>query len=54
MLYIGRKEEREAASKILEGPSEFPKVDKTQLINDVMAALYCSKICSYAQVRKTY
>lgn len=44
-----RKEERVAASKILEGPTEFPKLDKKQLVNDVADALYCSKICSYAQ-----
>lgn len=44
-----RKEERVRASAILEGPKEIPSIDKTQLINDVKDALYCSKICSYAQ-----
>ncbi|HWE00951.1 MAG TPA: NADP-dependent phosphogluconate dehydrogenase [Tepidisphaeraceae bacterium] len=46
----GLKSEREAASKILGGPS--PKSyagDLKQFINDVKDALYCSKICSYAQ-----
>lgn len=44
------KEERVQASKALTGPS--PKVltgDKKQFVDDVRAALYCSKICSYAQ-----
>lgn len=44
-----RKEERQIASKILNGPSEIPSVDKQQLIDDVRQALYASKICSYAQ-----
>jgi 6-phosphogluconate dehydrogenase len=46
----GLKAERETASKFLRGP--FPKPlagDKKQFINDVKDALYCSKICSYAQ-----
>ena len=44
------KEERVAASKILEGPS--PKDvgdDRAAFIEDVRRALYCSKIISYAQ-----
>jgi 6-phosphogluconate dehydrogenase len=44
------KDQRVAASKILGGPS--PKKftgDIKQFINDVKDALYCSKICSYAQ-----
>jgi 6-phosphogluconate dehydrogenase len=45
----GRKSERVAASKVLEGPTEQPAVDKEQVIEDLKAALYCSKICSYAQ-----
>jgi 6-phosphogluconate dehydrogenase len=45
----GRKEERIAAEKILEGPTDKPVVDKTQIIKDLQAALYCSKIVSYAQ-----
>jgi 6-phosphogluconate dehydrogenase len=44
----GRKEEREAASKVLTGPS-VDNVDKQQVLNDLRAALYASKICSYAQ-----
>jgi len=50
----GRKEERIAASKILKGPlddkaNQQLNVDKAQVINDLKAALYCSKIASYAQ-----
>jgi len=44
------KEQRVAASKMLAGPQ--PKVQKGDLkafTNDVADALYCSKICSYAQ-----
>ncbi|KAJ0407341.1 hypothetical protein P43SY_004769 [Pythium insidiosum] len=44
-----RKQERVVASKVLNGPSEIPAVDKQQLIDDVRQALYASKICSYAQ-----
>jgi len=44
-----RKEERIEAEKILKGPSETPAVDKAQIIKDMEAALYCSKIVSYAQ-----
>jgi 6-phosphogluconate dehydrogenase len=46
----GLKDERVAASKSLGGPS--PKKfagDVKQFVEDVKAALYCSKICSYAQ-----
>lgn len=46
----GRKKERVDASKILKGPSAIPKVPREQLVEDMKAALYCSKICSYAQV----
>ena len=45
----GRKEQRVEASKILEGPSYPPQVDKNQIVADLKEALYCSKICSYAQ-----
>ena len=45
----GLKEERTAASKILTGPTEMPKLDRAQLIDDVRQALYAAKICSYAQ-----
>jgi len=44
------KEERERASRVLSGPSlENLNVSKTDLIQSVRDALYCSKICSYAQ-----
>ena len=44
------KDERVAASKSLGGPQPKPLVgDLKQFINDVKDALYCSKICSYAQ-----
>lgn len=45
----GRKDERVAASKILQGPKESPNVSKPQIIQDLEAALYCAKVCSYAQ-----
>ena len=45
----GRKSERVAASKVLEGPSEKPVVDKNQVLADLQAALYCAKVISYAQ-----
>jgi 6-phosphogluconate dehydrogenase len=44
------KDQRTAASKSLKGPS--PKksaTDVKQFVSDVKDALYCSKICSYAQ-----
>lgn len=44
------KTEREAASRVLTGPT--PKKfegDIKAFVNDVKDALYCSKICSYAQ-----
>jgi 6-phosphogluconate dehydrogenase len=43
------KSERVAASKILTGPKPVAPKDVKQFIADVRAALYCSKICSYAQ-----
>ena len=45
----GLKEERVAASAVLHGPGDVPKVDRAQLIDDVRQALYAAKICSYAQ-----
>eukprot|EP00816_Leptocylindrus_hargravesii_P013049 CAMPEP_0196806052 /NCGR_PEP_ID=MMETSP1362-20130617/5912_1 /TAXON_ID=163516 /ORGANISM="Leptocylindrus danicus, Strain CCMP1856" /LENGTH=487 /DNA_ID=CAMNT_0042179337 /DNA_START=88 /DNA_END=1551 /DNA_ORIENTATION=- len=45
----GRKDERVAASKLLMGPSETIPVDIDQVIEDLKAAMYASKICSYAQ-----
>lgn len=50
MRYLsGRKDERVAAAAILRGPTEIPNVDRSQIIEDCKNALYCSKICSYAQ-----
>jgi len=43
------KEERVAASKILKGPGKKYKGSKKALVEAVQDALYCSKICSYAQ-----
>ncbi|MCC5023393.1 MAG: NADP-dependent phosphogluconate dehydrogenase [Candidatus Synoicihabitans palmerolidicus] len=43
------KEERVAASKILKGPKKKFKESKDALIAAIHDALYCSKICSYAQ-----
>mmetsp|Transcript_16523 Transcript_16523/g.20199 ORF Transcript_16523/g.20199 Transcript_16523/m.20199 type:complete len:496 (+) Transcript_16523:203-1690(+) len=45
----GRKSERVIASKILTGPTESPNVSKPQIITDLGEALYCAKVCSYAQ-----
>ena len=43
------KEERVAASKILKGPKKKYRGSKKALVQAVHDALYCSKICSYAQ-----
>lgn len=43
------KEERVAASKVLTGPSGKYDGDMKEFVNMVRDALYCSKICSYAQ-----
>jgi 6-phosphogluconate dehydrogenase len=43
------KEERVAASKILRGPSKKYRGSKKALVAAIHDALYCSKICSYAQ-----
>jgi 6-phosphogluconate dehydrogenase len=47
----GRKDERIAASKVLQGPpaGSAPTVDKEQLLADLQAALYTAKVISYAQ-----
>jgi 6-phosphogluconate dehydrogenase len=47
-MLSGRKEEREAASKVFEPPI-MEGVDKKQVIEGLKAALYASKVCSYAQ-----
>jgi len=43
------KEERVAASKVLKGPKARYKGKKKALVEAIHDALYCSKICSYAQ-----
>jgi 6-phosphogluconate dehydrogenase len=43
------KDERVAASKILKGPDKKFSGDQAELVQAVHDALYCSKICSYAQ-----
>ncbi len=43
------KDERVKASKVLPGPKARYKGSKQKMINAVRAALYTSKICSYAQ-----
>ncbi|MBI5154579.1 decarboxylating NADP(+)-dependent phosphogluconate dehydrogenase [Candidatus Poribacteria bacterium] len=43
------KEERVAASRQLTGPGAAFRGDSNSLVNDLRAALYASKICSYAQ-----
>ena len=43
------KEERVAASKILKGPAKKYRGAKKALVTAIHDALYCSKICSYAQ-----
>jgi len=46
----GLKDQRVKASKVLSGPSPKKTTgDIKTFINDVKGALYCSKICSYAQ-----
>jgi 6-phosphogluconate dehydrogenase len=48
-MISGRKEEREAAAGIFGEPSAMSDVNKQQVIDDLRAALYASKVCSYAQ-----
>jgi 6-phosphogluconate dehydrogenase len=43
------KDERVTASKILKGPSKKYRGSKKALLDAIRDALYCSKICSYAQ-----
>ncbi len=43
------KEERVAASKILKGPGKKYRGSKKALLEAIHDALYCSKVCSYAQ-----
>lgn len=44
-----RKDERVAASIVLNGPTKIPATDRDQLIEDLEASLYAAKVCSYAQ-----
>jgi 6-phosphogluconate dehydrogenase len=43
------KDQRVAASKKLKGPGGVGRLNKTAMIAAIRDALYCSKICSYAQ-----
>lgn len=43
------KQERVAAAKLLPGPAETYQGDRQAFIHKIRDALYCSKICSYAQ-----
>lgn len=43
------KEERVAASQVLQGPCIEQETDRTALVRAIRDALYCSKICAYAQ-----
>jgi 6-phosphogluconate dehydrogenase len=43
------KDERVAASAVLSGPTATFSGDKAEFVNKVRDALYCSKMCSYAQ-----
>ena len=43
------KEERVAAAKVIKGPRLAYRGSKTKLVESVRRALYCSKICAYAQ-----
>ena len=43
------KEERMEASKVLHGPALKQETGRAELINAIRDALYCSKICAYAQ-----
>lgn len=47
-MLSGRKDERVAAAKVLAAPA-IPPADRAQVIEDLRAALYASKVCSYAQ-----
>ena len=47
-MISGRKDERVEAAKILAAPT-MEEADKKQVIEDLRAALYASKVCSYAQ-----
>src|SRR5690606_33496567 len=44
-----RKEQRTAASTVLAGPASRRGRGGAELVDAIRDALYCSKICSYAQ-----
>jgi 6-phosphogluconate dehydrogenase len=48
-MLSGRKEERVEAEKVLMAPEKPDAGDKQKIIDDLRAALYASKVCSYAQ-----
>ena len=48
-ILSSQKEERVEASKVIKGPKAEFKGDKQKFIDDIMQALYASKIISYAQ-----
>ena len=45
----GRKEERVAAAAVLHGPTQIPRVESWQIVEDCRHALFAAKICSYSQ-----
>jgi 6-phosphogluconate dehydrogenase len=47
-MLSARKEEREAASKVFSSPV-IESTDKQEVLDGLRAALYASKVCSYAQ-----
>jgi 6-phosphogluconate dehydrogenase len=48
-IVSSQKEQRVEAAKVLEGPAATFDGDRDQLIQAIHDALYCSKICAYAQ-----
>lgn len=44
-----RKEDRVQAAAALQGPTEIPGVEKSQIVEDCKDALFAAKVCSYAQ-----
>jgi 6-phosphogluconate dehydrogenase len=48
------KEERVAASKVLKGPNTQHGGNRDEMVNAIKDALYCSKICAYAQGFQLY
>lgn len=48
-ILSSQKDEREGAAKVFPEPEVAKDLDKKQVIGDLKAALYASKVCSYAQ-----